>query len=178
MAGYTSVALGALFLISCVAWGSATVYTVGDTSGWTSGVDYSTWTSGKSFAVGDSLAFNYASGAHTVTEVSSSDYDSCSSSNAISNDSNGPTTIQLKTPGTHYFICAIPGHCSGGMKLAVTVGGSSSGSPTTPSPPSTSTTPTLTPPTTTTTGTRRSGAGGLAPASAMVALTGLAVLLF
>jgi hypothetical protein len=23
--------------------------------------------------------------------------------------------------GTHYFICAMPGHCSAGMKLAVTV---------------------------------------------------------
>ncbi|XP_010939704.1 mavicyanin [Elaeis guineensis] len=176
MAGCTSITLGALILISCVTWVSATVYTVGDTSGWTSGVDYSTWTSGKTFAAGDSLVFNYASGAHTVTEVSSSDYDSCSASNAITSDSNGPTTIQLKTPGTHYYICAIPGHCSGGMKLAVAVGGSASGSPTTPSPPSTSTTPT--PPTSTTTGTRYSGAGGLAPASAMAAVTGLVVLLF
>lgn len=33
----------------------ATVYTVGDSSGWTMGVDYSTWTSGKTFVVGDSL---------------------------------------------------------------------------------------------------------------------------
>lgn len=114
--------------------------------------------------------FNYASGVHTVTEVSSSDYDSCSSSNAISSDSNGPTTVQLKTAGTRYYICAIPGHCSGGMKLAITVGASASGSPTTPSTPSTSTTPT---------GTHYSGAGGgLAPASAAVALAGLAVLLF
>lgn len=34
---------------------SATVYTVGDSSGWTLGVDYSTWTSDKTFNVGDSL---------------------------------------------------------------------------------------------------------------------------
>lgn len=34
---------------------SATDYTVGDTSGWSLGVDYSTWTSGKTFVVGDSL---------------------------------------------------------------------------------------------------------------------------
>lgn len=36
--------------------------------------------------------------------------------------------ITLKTAGTHYFICGIPGHCSGipGMKLAVTVTGSPS----------------------------------------------------
>lgn len=30
-------------------------YTVGDSSGWTQGVDYSTWTSGKTFTVGDTL---------------------------------------------------------------------------------------------------------------------------
>lgn len=33
----------------------ATVYTVGDTSGWVIGGDYSTWASDKTFAVGDSL---------------------------------------------------------------------------------------------------------------------------
>jgi len=30
-------------------------YTVGDSSGWSSGVDYSTWASGKTFKVGDNL---------------------------------------------------------------------------------------------------------------------------
>jgi hypothetical protein len=30
-------------------------YTVGDSSGWAIGMDYSTWTSGKTFSVGDSL---------------------------------------------------------------------------------------------------------------------------
>lgn len=35
--------------------GLATVYTVGDSSGWTMGVDYTTWTTGKTFVVGDSL---------------------------------------------------------------------------------------------------------------------------
>jgi hypothetical protein len=30
-------------------------HTVGDSSGWAIGMDYSTWTSGKTFSVGDSL---------------------------------------------------------------------------------------------------------------------------
>lgn len=30
-------------------------YTVGDTSGWATGVDYTTWISDKTLAVGDSL---------------------------------------------------------------------------------------------------------------------------
>lgn len=38
---------------------SATVYTVGDTSGWSLGMDYSTWAGDKTFVVGDSLGQYY-----------------------------------------------------------------------------------------------------------------------
>lgn len=38
----------------------ATVYTVGDASGWVIGGDYSTWASDKTFAVGDSLGKKFA----------------------------------------------------------------------------------------------------------------------
>ncbi|OAY72125.1 Blue copper protein [Ananas comosus] len=142
MVCYTALALSALLLMSCASWGSATVYTVGDSSGWTLGVDYSAWNSGKTFVVGDSLAFNYAPGAHTVNEVSSGDYSSCSTSKAISSDNSGSTTVPLTTSGTRYFVCGVAGHCGGGMKLAVNVApGSSSSSPSTPS-----TTPSTTPP--------------------------------
>ncbi|KAF4372940.1 hypothetical protein CsatB_008493 [Cannabis sativa] len=117
---------------------SATVYTVGDTSGWAMGVDYTTWTSDKTFLVGDSLVFNYGS-SHTVDEVSSSDYSSCTVGNAITSDNTGTTTISLKTTGTHYFICGVMGHCGNGMKLAVTVkSGGGSSSTTTPSSSSSS----------------------------------------
>ncbi|KAH0452827.1 hypothetical protein IEQ34_017151 [Dendrobium chrysotoxum] len=141
MARLIFATLGAIFFMCWAKIGTATVYTVGDTSGWDAGVDYSSWTSGKTFAVGDSLAFNYGPGAHTVNEVSANDYQSCSTSNYLSTDSSGSTTITLKTAGTHYFVCGVPGHCVGGMKLAVTVGGtsSSSGSSATPSTPSTTT---------------------------------------
>ncbi|KAF9687351.1 hypothetical protein SADUNF_Sadunf02G0084600 [Salix dunnii] len=105
-------------------------HTVGDSSGWAIGMDYSTWTSGKTFSVGDSLVFNYGGG-HTVDEVSASDYSTCTTGNAITSDSSGATTITLKTAGTHYFICGVPGHCGSGMKLAVTV--AAAGSSTTPS---------------------------------------------
>ncbi|KAG5052578.1 hypothetical protein AAZX31_02G195700 [Glycine max] len=98
----------------------AATHTVGDTSGWALGVDYSTWASGLKFKVGDSLVFNYGTG-HTVDEVKESDYKSCTMGNSLSTDSSGATTITLKTAGTHYFMCAAPGHCDGGMKLAVKV---------------------------------------------------------
>ncbi|XP_058786322.1 blue copper protein [Vicia villosa] len=137
----------------------ATVYTVGDASGWVIGGDYSTWASDKTFAVGDSLVFNYGGGAHTVDEVKESDYKSCTSGNSISTDSSGATTIALKKAGKHYFICGVPGHCTGGMKLSIKVKASSGssaapsatpsssakGSPSsdgTPATPSTTTTPT------------------------------------
>ncbi|XP_019153382.1 PREDICTED: blue copper protein-like [Ipomoea nil] len=123
-----------------------TKYTVGDTSGWALSGDYGSWASGKTFKVGDSLVFNYPSG-HTVDEVSGSDYKSCSGANSISTDSSGATTIPLKTAGKHYFICSVPGHCSGGMKLEVNVeaAGSSGGDSTPPASgggsPSTKTAP-------------------------------------
>ncbi|KAK1367060.1 blue copper protein-like [Heracleum sosnowskyi] len=132
-------------------------YTVGDSSGWALSVDYSTWASDKTFNVGDSLVFKYGSG-HTVDEVSSSDYSSCTIGNSITTDNTGSTSIPLKTAGTHYFICGVIGHCSGGMKLAVTVAaGAGSATPApagTSVPPATAggTSATFPTPTTTTSG--------------------------
>ncbi|KAK6130723.1 hypothetical protein DH2020_035540 [Rehmannia glutinosa] len=128
----------------------AAVYTVGDSSGWVMGGDYGTWASDKTFAVGDTLVFNYAPG-HTVDEVSANDYKSCTTGNAIASDSSGATSVSLKTAGPHYFICGVPGHCGGGMKLAVTVAAATSGggapsSGATTSPPSTTTPGTTTSP--------------------------------
>ncbi|KAL5074913.1 hypothetical protein RYX36_013897 [Vicia faba] len=155
----------------------ATVYTVGDTSGWTIGGDYSTWASDKTFAVGDSLVFNYGASGHTVDEVKESDYKSCTSGNSISTDSSGATTIPLKKAGKHYFICGVPGHCTGGMKLSIKVkasSGSSAAPSATPSAkgsPSSDDTPaaTTTTPSTTTTPTKQneSSATTLSPIVAL-----------
>ncbi|XWS21460.1 hypothetical protein CRYUN_Cryun30bG0056700 [Craigia yunnanensis] len=154
----SSEGVACLLLVFCMVVPSlATDYTVGDTSGWTTGVDYSTWTKGKTFKVGDSLVFNYPT-SHTVDEVSSSDYSTCTVGNAITTDNSGATTIALKTAGTHYFICGVIGHCGNGMKLAVKVESGSSTAPSkSPSPSSSSSPPssdkpsTTTPSTTTTT---------------------------
>jgi hypothetical protein len=79
-----------------------------------------------------------------VDEVRASDYSTCTTGNAITSDSSGATTIALKTAGTHYFICGVPGHCGSGMKVAVTVaaaGSSTSPSSGTPSSDGTTTSP-------------------------------------
>ncbi|KFK44343.1 hypothetical protein AALP_AA1G245500 [Arabis alpina] len=107
------------------------------TVNWSLGTDYTPLATGKTFAVGDTIVFNYGAG-HTVEEVSENDYKSCTLGNSITSDSSGTTTIALKTTGPRYFICGIPGHCAGGMKLAVTVASGSSngvvGGTTTPIP--------------------------------------------
>jgi hypothetical protein len=52
----SNLALAVLLLVaSCASAASAAKYTVGDTSGWTTGADYTTWASDKKFKVGDSL---------------------------------------------------------------------------------------------------------------------------
>ncbi|KAF2315451.1 hypothetical protein GH714_039291 [Hevea brasiliensis] len=127
-----------LILLLSVPAAYATQYVVGDSAGWTNfGSDYSTWASGKTFAVGDSLVFNYDSSTHKVAEVPQSDYNSCSASNAIQTYSDGSTTISLSKTGSMYFICPTAGHCSSGMKLSINVVAAS----TTPAPSSGSTTP-------------------------------------
>ncbi|KAF5190139.1 Early nodulin-like protein [Thalictrum thalictroides] len=133
-------------------------YTVGDTNGWTQGIDYTTWTAGKTFNTGDTLVFNYG-GSHTVDVVNKGDYDSCNTGNTLESHSDGSTKITLSKAGPMYFTCSAFGHCSGGMKLAVTVSAASTtpsnGTPTTPSTttPSPTTPSTETPSSTTPSGT-------------------------
>ncbi|XP_028072052.1 blue copper protein-like [Camellia sinensis] len=125
----------------------ATVFTVGDSSGWTLGVDYTNWTSGKTFMVGDSLVFNYGSG-HTVDEVSESDYNTCTLGNSIKTYNSGSTTIALNAVGTQFYICGVIGHCASGMKLTVNVTGGAT-TAAAPSPGNTTTTSTTAAPPTT-----------------------------
>ncbi|CAG7904422.1 unnamed protein product [Brassica rapa] len=116
-----AVYLAIVFFTAAVAPASSATHSVE----WSLGNDYSSLATGKPYAVGDTIVFNYGAG-HTVDEVSESDYKSCTLGNSISSDSSGTTSIALKTSGSHYFICAIPGHCTGGMKLSVNVGAATS----------------------------------------------------
>ncbi|RDX89414.1 hypothetical protein CR513_28862, partial [Mucuna pruriens] len=187
MAFSNAFVLGLLVAMKMALPTLASVYTVGGSSGWAIGGDYGTWTGDKIFTVGDTLVihacshikshmafiyvtvFNYGAG-HTVDEVKESDYKSCSAGNSISSDSSGATTIALKTAGTHYFICSVPGHCSGGMKLAVTVKPGTSATPSTgkASPSDGTATPTTT--TTTTTAAAKSNSSSATTLSPIIAM--------
>ncbi|CDP10430.1 unnamed protein product [Coffea canephora] len=117
---------------------AATTYHVGDTFGWqvpSGGYNYSNWATQHTFVAGDSLVFDFTTGAHTAAQVVQNAYDNCNTANPISNQVNGPATFTLAA-GTSYYVCTI--HCSQGQKLAVSVAssaGSPFGSPPPPSPP-------------------------------------------
>ncbi|XP_062217486.1 uclacyanin-3-like [Phragmites australis] len=172
--------IAGLVLLAAVAAAYGEDYVVGDSSGWSSGVDYTTWAKGKAFSVGDTLVFQYSM-MHTVAEVSSADYSACSASNSIQSYSNQNTKVALTAPGTRYFICGTPSHCGNGMKLAVTVSPAAvttpasppdapSATPATPSAPGTETpseetTPSTSTPAATTAPTTKSTSDSTAAAS-------------
>ncbi|KAJ1267186.1 hypothetical protein BS78_07G037000 [Paspalum vaginatum] len=118
----------ALFLVAvavAAALGTAhgASYTVGAPAGsWDLSTNYTLWASGITFRAGDQLVFKYPRGAHDVMEVSKAGYDACSTTAPLATSSTGDDTVALPAAGvTRYFICGVPGHCAGGMKLAVAV---------------------------------------------------------
>ncbi|KAK8971026.1 hypothetical protein KSP40_PGU001197 [Platanthera guangdongensis] len=122
-------AVGAILVTCWVGLGLATDHTVGEGIGWTTGVDYSSWSNAIIFSIGDKIVFNYDPQKHTVCEVSEEDFQSCSAANPISIDNSGSTNMVITSPGMHFFICGIPGNCAGSMKVAINVQDSTLASP-------------------------------------------------
>ncbi|XVF48067.1 hypothetical protein PTKIN_Ptkin03bG0161000 [Pterospermum kingtungense] len=156
---------------------SPMTYTVGDTMGWTipttgGASAYERWANGKAFMVGDILVFNYVTGAHDVAEVTREAYQTCNTSNLLSNFTTGPTRITLETSGEHFYICAVPGHCSAGQKLSINVTGSSTATPPSSSSPSPST---VVPPSSTTSPPSPTGDNTATPPSSGNSATSLGV---
>lgn len=86
--------------------------------------------------------FKYSS-LHSVVELANeSAYKSCDITTSVNSMSTGNDVVKLDKPGTRYFACGTPGHCSQGMKVKVTVaaanGSPSSSSSSTPSSSSSS----------------------------------------
>ncbi|CAI0414012.1 unnamed protein product [Linum tenue] len=116
---------------------SAKQYVVGDDKGWTKDFDYTTWTAGKQFFVGDSLVFNYAQGGHNVFKVNGTDFMQCSKPLVGAPLTTGSDEIPLKTTGRKWYICGVAGHCASGQKLVITVSDGSAAPAPTPTSPST-----------------------------------------
>ncbi|XP_074273997.1 early nodulin-like protein 8 [Silene latifolia] len=136
-----------LLVLSCVIGiCSAKSYVVGGSTGWTIPTTpsfYSNWASNQKLLVGDILVFTFPAQAHTVAEVSKSNYDACTSAATLGPVmTTAPANITLTKPGTHYFICTITGHCGANQKLTVTVAASTPAPVATPTPsPKSSPTP-------------------------------------
>nr|XP_043626554.1 cucumber peeling cupredoxin-like [Erigeron canadensis] len=123
-------------------------HTVGGNIGWTvpsTGPSaYTNWASAQTFSVGDTLLFNFATGAHTVAEVAQAAYGPCTNTNPINLVSTGPARLTLNAPGTHYYICTVGTHCQIGQKLAINVSAASP-TPSPVSPPTVAPTPSPSP---------------------------------
>ncbi|XVF32221.1 hypothetical protein REPUB_Repub17cG0062700 [Reevesia pubescens] len=94
----------------------AKTFTVGETSGWSFNVQ--SWAKGKMFKAGDALVLSYDPTLHNVAVVDMDGYNNCSASPSSKVYSSGNDAIKL-SKGRNYFICSIPGHCDGGLKIAV-----------------------------------------------------------
>ncbi|XP_026400083.1 mavicyanin-like [Papaver somniferum] len=125
--GFASTAL--VFIVVMVAAfnvssSMAATYDVGDTSGWTTmgNIDYNKWSSSKSIHVGDTIRFVYNPKYHNVLQVTSQDYESCTTTSPLATYTTGNDSVQIKGDDTHYyFICGFPGHCKIGQKVAIQV---------------------------------------------------------
>jgi hypothetical protein len=123
MAGTRALLVLAVAVAAVLGTAHGATYTVGAPAGsWDLSTNYTRWASGIVFSAGDQLVFKYSRSAHNVVEVSKADYDSCSGSSPVNTFATGDDTVPLPAGGvTRYFICGVPGHCDGGMKLAVRV---------------------------------------------------------
>ncbi|CAL9043602.1 unnamed protein product [Musa banksii] len=97
-------------------------FTVGDDSGWLPNFNYSSWTQGKEFRVGDNLVFKYMQGAHNVMQVGGPDFKACNTSAvAINTFTSGNDLVALDTPGRRWYMCGFGDHCTRGQKLVVNI---------------------------------------------------------
>ncbi|KAF5732518.1 Mavicyanin [Tripterygium wilfordii] len=126
------------------------VYNVGDSTGWSSlgSFDYNGWAASMNMQVGDSIVFTYNPQLHNVMQVDKDDYVKCSTTHPKATFTTGNDGFIFNTPGTFFFICGFPGHCSSGLKMAIKVTNSAPQTNTSPPPPPPQQpkTPTLSPP--------------------------------
>ncbi|XP_022922162.1 cucumber peeling cupredoxin-like [Cucurbita moschata] len=108
-----------IFLVREVS--AITNHTVGDQSGWTTGVDYSSWAAGKTFFVGDFLVFRYKKGVHNVLDVDVSTFSKCAKPKDQRPLNTGNDFVPLTLPGFKWFISTIGHDCKSGQKLIISV---------------------------------------------------------
>lgn len=143
------LAVAAMVLLLVMAPGVlAANHVVGGTQDWqfpptNDATYYAQWSANQTFAVGDTLQFEYSASVHNVVQLGNlADYTACTLT-AVKSYATGNDSVPLTAAGTFYYVCGVPGHCGDGMKFSVNVSAVAPASPptTTPSPPSTTPSP-------------------------------------
>ncbi|OMO64772.1 Plastocyanin-like protein [Corchorus olitorius] len=102
--------------------GAQVHHVVGGDRGWDPSSDVASWSSGRSFAVGDKIWFAYSAAEESIIELNTKDeYESCDVSNPIRMYTDGLSGIPLDGEGTRYFVSSKPDKCKNGLKLHVEV---------------------------------------------------------
>ncbi|KAK7856780.1 uclacyanin 1 [Quercus suber] len=144
MAAFAKSAMVLLSVMTLIEVSFAVVYTVGESQGWTTHVDYKSWAANKTFHVGDIINFQYNAKDNDVIEVSREDFHACNLRSPLAFFSTGRDMIKMSYPRHYYYVCTSPGHCLDGQKVDIRVLKIPKSTPPTPSPtpnPSTSPSP-------------------------------------
>ncbi|KAI9085305.1 hypothetical protein K1719_032682 [Acacia pycnantha] len=102
--------------------GAQVRHVVGGDRGWDPSSDIASWSSGKTFRVGDEIWFTYSVAQGLVAELQSKEeYESCNVTNPIKMYTDGLHTIPLEKEGIIYFASSDIKNCKNGLKLHVDV---------------------------------------------------------
>ncbi|KAK4270985.1 hypothetical protein QN277_019747 [Acacia crassicarpa] len=122
--------------------GAQVRHVVGGDRGWDPSSDIASWSSGKTFRVGDEIWFTYSVAQGLVAELQSKEeYESCNITNPIKMYTDGLHTIPLEKEGIIYFASSDIENCKNGLKLHVDVLPRASESPPAPTTTTTTTVP-------------------------------------
>ncbi|KAM7525272.1 hypothetical protein LguiA_015174 [Lonicera macranthoides] len=97
-------------------------HVVGDDRGWDPSSDLLSWSSARTFRVGDNIWFAYSAAHENVVELHNiEEYKSCHVKNPIRMYTDGLNKVSLKEEGVRYFASGNPESCKKGLKLHVEV---------------------------------------------------------
>ncbi|KAE8715601.1 tropinone reductase-like protein [Hibiscus syriacus] len=103
--------------------GAQVHHVVGGDQGWDPSSDVASWSSGRSFSVGDKIWFAYSAAEESIAELNSKEeYESCDVSNPLRMYTDGLNGIPLDGEGIRYFVSSKAESCKNGLKLHVEVG--------------------------------------------------------
>ncbi|KAM4074190.1 hypothetical protein ACB094_10G075800 [Castanea mollissima] len=121
MAAFAKSAMVLLSVMTLIEVSFAVVYTVGDSQGWTTHVNYKSWAANKTFHVGDIINFQYDAIYNDVIEVSREDFHTCNLRSPLAFFNSGRDMINMSYPRHYYYVCTAPGHCLDGQKVDIRV---------------------------------------------------------